>query len=217
MTYGNNPGSRTSPLAVLGCIGIAAILVIAIAVGGYVFFGDRLGTDSSVAAEDSADDTGGDGDTEGGGAEEDADDDGDTGSGGGEGGTVQPGDLSYTFYSMTTDYGSVESHRGPVIEPDGQFVLVEMVVENHGSELITFSPVPTRMVDGQGIEYEHHIEATVSEKGNYASTSGVSANLEPGDDGYFLALYDIPADEDPSHLLVSDMSFGDPQANLDLH
>ena len=34
MTYGNNSGSRTSPLAVLGCIGIAAILMIAIAVGG---------------------------------------------------------------------------------------------------------------------------------------------------------------------------------------
>ncbi|GAB3688125.1 DUF4352 domain-containing protein [Nocardiopsis oceani] len=214
MTYGNNSGSRTSPLAVLGCIGIAAILMIAVAVGGYVFFGDRLGSDSSVAAEaDDGDTSGDDGDTEDEGTEED----GDAGNGGGDGSTVQPGDLSYTFYSMTTDYGSVESYQGPIIEPDGQFVLVKMVVENHGSELISFSAVPTRMVDSQGIEYEHHIEATVSSKDNYASTSGVSANLEPGDDGYFLALYDIPADEEPSHLLVSDMGHDDDQANLDLH
>ena len=215
MTYGNNSGSRTSPLAVLGCIGIAAILMIAIAVGGYVFFGDRLGTDSSVAAEDSADDTGDDGDTEEEGTEEDAG--GDSGNGGGDGSTVQPGDLSYTFVSMTVDYGNVERYEDETYVPDGQFVKVEMEVENHGDELITFTPVPTRMVDGQGVEHEHHIEATTTVRNDYERFREVSGNLEQGDSGLFVALYDIPADEEPSHLLVSDMGFGDPQASLDLY
>lgn len=218
MTYGNNSGSRTSPLAVLGCIGIAAILVIAIAVGGYVFFGDRLGTDSSVAAEDSSDngETGDEG-AEGDGADDAGADEGDSGNGGGEGSTVQPGDLSYTFVSMTVDYGNVERYEDETYVPDGQFVKVEMEVENHGDELITFMPVPTRMVDGQGVEHEHHIEATSTVRSEHERFREVSGNLEPGDSGLFQAMYDIPADEEPSHLLVSDMGFGDPQASLDLY
>ena len=209
MTYGNNSGSRASPLAVLGCIGIAAILVIAIAVGGYVFFGDRLGTDSSVAAEGSADDTGDDGDTEEEGTEEDAD--GDADNSGGEGNTVQVENLSFTLDSVTPGIDTITGHDRENV-PAGQYVAIEVTAENTGDQEEYLSSSMQALVDTDGIEYEMDIPAST----DHMDDPGDSPTLNPGETGDLTLVYDIPDDAEPGHMLVSDHSVETDPARLDV-
>lgn len=219
MTFSNENGVRKkAPLTLLGSLGIVLVLGTATTGCGSLLPDLSSGEQDGAAVEsvedgaaedgagDTADEGAADGDAEGG-----AEDAGGQG-GGGDGSSVRPGDLEYAFVSMTVDAGTITGASSDSHVPAGQYVLVEVEVENHGTEMITFSPVPLTLVDTQGAEYSHDIEATNAER----DPLEFSHNIEPGDRGPVRVLFDIPVDAVPSHMIVADMGFGDPTANLSL-
>lgn len=207
-------------MVVIACVGGAFILLIAIAAGGFALLNRGPSASDELAAvaeapepadplegiDDGFDDGGlEDEDTE------DADGEADGQSGSPEGSTVQPGDLEYSFESLTLDLGTVTGPLGDN-EPTDEYVKVAFEVENHGDEMVIYSNTPHRLVDTDGVEYSFDLEAT----GANRDTLDFSHNIEPGDRGLVEIIFDIPADAEPYYLEVSDRGGNDPTANMSL-
>ncbi|WP_017583133.1 DUF4352 domain-containing protein [Nocardiopsis valliformis] len=212
---------KNSLLTLLGSLGIVLVLGATATGCGELLPGPSSGGEGAAAVESTedgaAEGAAAEGDGEGAvGDEGDTDEESDTGGQGGNGGgdSAQPGDLEFTFVSMTVDAGAFTSAgTGDEYVPDGQYVLVELELENHGSETVEYSPAPLRLVDAQGVEHEHDIPATVAK---YDALESFRL-LEPGDHGSQKILFDIPVDALPSYMIVGETGYGAPTANLALN
>lgn len=83
-------------------------------------------------------------------------------------------------------------------ETDGVFVLIEVRIENRGTEVRTASSSPMTLIDEAGTEYE------VSAVDSVIDNSLTTQQLEPGESASGLVPFDLPQDAGELRLKVED-------------
>ncbi|MDA2805215.1 DUF4352 domain-containing protein [Nocardiopsis suaedae] len=190
----------------LGC-GLAAALGFLLLIGGCVaLIVSSPPSDDGGSADPSADGGGSEG--EGG--------SGDGGSGGQDaaaiGETVESGAFAFTVTGVETGVTEVSDESGFVTEtPDGQYVVVDVTVENIGEESGYFDSSSQKLIDADGKEYSTDTVAEIT-----GDTESLLNEINPGNTVEGQLIFDVPEDVELDRLELRDFISLDSSAVVDV-
>ncbi|WP_241483025.1 DUF4352 domain-containing protein [Nocardiopsis halophila] len=209
MAYGNNTppppppsqppkrGMSTGAKIGLGC-GLAVVLVFILVIGG------------CMAAIVSSDSDGG------GGSSSDGGDGGNSEGGGSEtaaiGDTVESGAFAFTVTNVETGVTEVSDESGMLTEtPDGQYVVVDVTVENVGDESGIFDSSSQKLIDADGKEYSTDTAAEMT-----GGTDSFVNEVNPGNSVEGQLIFDVPEGVELDTLELQDFISLDSSAVVDV-
>jgi hypothetical protein len=191
---GMKPGSKIRN-SLLGLIYIIVIMaVLSAALGG----DDTNGNDGGEVDNTNGNDGGEAGDTNG--------NDGGDGTGTtdqqltheiGETFTVGSGDQQVTYTVDSVDTADSVGSDALEEEADGEFVIIELTMENAGSESFDVSNRHVKIVDSQGREYEPDSDALLA-----VENPIIFEQLDPGISKTFTVVFDVPPDQQDRQLML---------------
>lgn len=123
------------------------------------------------------------------------------------GDAVKVGSLRYTVKGTET-VDAVKTSWGETFEPgSGEFLIVELTVENTGKKPITMDSTMTKLVDQDGNEYEYSVDASVQLWGD--TDDPFLENINPKGKKTFKIAYDVSPEGKYSFLGSADLFGGD--------
>lgn len=192
-------GMSTGAKIGLGC-GLAAVLVFILVIGGCM--AAIVSSDSDGDGGSSSSDGGGDGgSSEGGGSETAA-----------IGDTVESGAFAFTVTNVETGVTEISDDSGMLTEtPDGQYVVVDVTVENIGDESGIFDSSSQKLIDADGKEYSTDTAAEMT-----GSTDSFVNEINPGNSVDGQLIFDVPEGVEIDTLELQDFISFDSSAVVDV-